>query len=231
MNKIKVLYVEDEPALARIVSETLESRHFEVRWYADGVAALEGLNTFRPDICVLDVMLPKLDGFAVGKIISTRLPELPLLYLTAKSQTADVLQGFESGGNDYVRKPFSMEELIVRLHNLLNLRPKSASMPVGELQIGQFIFAPRRQELAHAERVQRLSYRETQVLELLCAQVGEVVSRKHLLDQVWGNDSFFNSRNLDVYITKLREYLLADPQVQIITLRGVGYRLVPGGGG
>lgn len=229
---IKLLYVEDEPNLAKIVSETLSSRQFEVKLITRGDHALHAFNDFQPDICVLDVMLPHLDGYAVGKLIRHQDKKVPIIFLTAKNQTEDALDGFNSGGNDYIRKPFSMEELIVRIKNLLSLTEKIPSWNFGSdskaefTSIGQYQFYKGRQELVFVEKVKRLSHRETELLSMLLDHKHETVLRKKILDKIWGDDSFFNSRNLDVYITKLRDYLKEDEKIQIITLKGVGYRLV-----
>lgn len=230
MAEIKVLYVEDEPFLAKIVRESLESRGLVVQHLPDGRRAAQVCEQFGPDICVLDVMLPFDDGFTVGKAIRARFPQVPIIFLTAKDQTEDVLAGFAAGGNDYVRKPFSMEELIARIHNLVRLRggETTAVAPATSVPLGRFRFSPLRQELQFGEQVRRLSHRETQLLDMLCQNPNQPVFRKDILDTLWGNDSFFNSRNLDVYIARLREYLRDDEQVQIITLKGVGYRLVGG---
>ncbi|MEQ1745171.1 MAG: response regulator transcription factor, partial [Saprospiraceae bacterium] len=227
MAEIRVLYVEDEPFLAKIVRESLESRGLVVRHLPDGRGAVQACEQFRPDICVLDVMLPFDNGFAVGKVVRAQFPSLPIIFLTAKDQTEDVLEGFAAGGNDYVRKPFSMEELLVRIHNLLRLSggEKNTAAPTAEtVALGRFRFCPLRQELQSGDQVRRLSHREAMLLDMLCQSAGQPVLRKHILDTLWGNDSFFNSRNLDVYIAHLREYLRDDEKVQIITLKGVGYR-------
>ncbi|MBI1224718.1 MAG: response regulator [Bacteroidetes bacterium] len=228
MNSIKILYVEDEPFLGKIVKESLESRQFEVRLVADGAKVMSAFEQFEPDACVLDVMLPNRDGFSLGEEIRQKHPTVPILFLTAKVQTEDVLTGFRSGGNDYVRKPFSMEELIVRLQNLLALRSKQAIQnPQDGIALGQFRFHPNRQELRLGNDSPRLlSHRETELLAMLTSPVNANVARKDILDKLWGNDSFFNSRNLDVYVSKLREYLREDASVQLLTLKGVGYRLV-----
>jgi DNA-binding response OmpR family regulator len=183
---------------------------------------------FRPDACVLDVMLPGRDGFSLGEEIRQKHPTVPILFLTAKVQTEDVLQGFRSGGNDYVRKPFSMEELIVRLQNLLKINQLAAVQnPQDGIAIGPFRFFPHRNELRLGDAPPRLlSHRETELLAMLASPVNTNVTRKDILDKLWGNDSFFNSRNLDVYVSKLREYLRENPSVQLLTLKGVGYRLV-----
>ncbi|MBK7336946.1 MAG: response regulator transcription factor [Saprospirales bacterium] len=230
MSRIKVLYVEDEPFLAKIVVESLESRDFSVHLVPDGAQALHAFDQLQPDICVLDVMLPHRDGFSIGSEIRERDPRMPILFLTAKSQTSDLVQGFASGGNDYLKKPFSMEELIVRIQNLLDLmRGKNApAREETEFALGRYRFLPQKLELCFGESVRKLSHRETELLLVLARHRNLKIERKTILMDVWGDDSFFNSRNLDVYITKLREYFRGDPGVEIITLKGVGYRLVTG---
>ena len=222
MANIKVLYVEDEPALGRIVKESLESRKLDVHMVTDGARVLEAYQELQPDVCVLDIMLPNKDGYAVAREIR-KLSQVPIIFLTAKTQTEDLLKGFDAGGNDYLRKPFSMEELIVRIHNLLNLSKRSDHEE--KVVIGSYELWADKYELRKGDQVRKLSYRETCLLRLLTAR-NEPVLRKDILMELWGDDSFFNSRNLDVYITKLRDYLKEDPNIQIITLRGVGYHLV-----
>lgn len=226
MSKIKVLYVEDEPFLGKIVKESLESRDFEVFMIADGNEALPAFETHQPDICILDVMLPQKDGFTIGKEIRELAPNKPIIFLTARNQTQDLLKGFASGGNDYIKKPFSMEELIVRMKNLLQLvqvAPKTESTSKAEIPIGSYTFLPQKYELHHASHVRKLSHREAQLLQILVDHRNFTTQRKDILNQVWGDDSFFNSRNLDVYITRLRDYLKEDENVKIITLKGIGY--------
>jgi DNA-binding response OmpR family regulator len=225
--KTKILYVEDEPFLGRIVKESLESRDFEVNMVDDGSKALDLFRKVGPDICVLDIMLPSKDGYSVAKNIRQVNPHVPIIFVTAKTQTEDLLKGFESGGNDYLRKPFSMEELIVRVNNLLNLakrtKPTAAS---GVVTLGKFEFDLTRYDLKLGETSRKLSHRESMLLQILLENRNTVVSRKDVLMRIWGDDSFFNSRTLDVYVTKLRDYLKADPGIEIITIKGVGYQFV-----
>jgi len=231
MSKINILYVEDEPFLAKIVMESLESRDFEVHLITDGARVMPAFERLNPDLCVLDVMLPNRDGFSLGKEIRKRDPHMPILFLTAKNQTQDVVQGFASGGNDYLKKPFSIEELILRIQNLLELmkgRNSAMSEEEEEFILGKFRFSPQKLELCAGDWVRKLSHRENQLLLILARHRNLKVERKTILKEVWGDDSFFNSRNLDVYITKLRDYFRDDPQVEIITLKGVGYRFVVG---
>ena len=230
MQKVKLLYVEDEPFLGKIVRESLESRHFEVDMVADGSHVLSALERFQPDICVLDVMLPNRDGFSLAEEIRRKKPALPIVFVTAKTQTEDVLRGFATGGNDYLRKPFSMEELIARLHNLLALTQgrSAAPDPNEAVMIGKFEFFPLKYELRMGDSVRKLSAREADLLKILLESRHFTVARKDILLKVWGDDNFFNSRNLDVYITKLRDYLRDDPAIEIITIKGVGYHFVAG---
>src|SRR5271154_6992621 len=223
MKKIKILYVEDEPFLGKIVKESLESRDFEVRMVTDGKEVQELFDEMKPDICVLDIMLPNKDGYAIAKNIRKGSPATPIIFVTAKTQTDDVLKGFDAGGNDYLRKPFSMEELIARVNNLLQLARRPVPSPQEIISFGQFEFVPGRYELRRKDNIRKLSNREALLLQILCANQNSTVTRKDVLMHVWGDDSFFNSRNLDVYITKLRDYLKADSSIEIITIKGVGY--------
>ena len=225
--KTKILYVEDEPFLGKIVKESLESRGFEVHMVMDGQYVISAFQQYQPDICVLDVMLPHKDGFTIAQEIRELNKSMPIIFLTAKVQTEDLLKGFESGGNDYIRKPFSVEELIVRINNLLSLAgERGVSEDLKMIKIGSFSFLPGKHELHWQDQIKKLSHRETQLLLLLYEHRNQVLDRRVLLKQVWGDDSYYNSRTLDVYITKLRSYLKAEPGVQIITLKGVGYHFV-----
>jgi DNA-binding response OmpR family regulator len=229
MSPIKVLYVEDELFLGKIVKESLESRHYEVVMESDGAKATALFKKSKPDICVLDVMLPNKDGFTIADEIRELDEEVPIIFLTAKVQTEDVVKGFSAGGNDYIRKPFSMEELIVRIQNLLKNKqdglPKSTD---GTAIMGRYNFQMNRQVLSNGKEEKKLSYRESELLKLLYENREKIIDRKDILNLLWGNDSFFNSRNLDVYITKLRSYLKEDPSLEIITIKGIGYRFVAG---
>jgi len=226
MKAPRILYVEDEIFLAKIVSETLQSRGFDVVLESDGGKALERFEESQPDVCLLDIMLPNKDGFDIADGIRDRNAEVPIIFLSARSEVADVVNGFRLGGNDYIRKPFSMEELIVRIENVL--RQPAAGEERQDLQLGAYTFNPKRQTLLHASEQRKLSYRESELLRLLYQHRNDVLERRDILNLLWGSDSFFNSRNLDVYITKLRNYLKLDPTIEIITIKGIGYRFVLG---
>lgn len=227
----RLLYIEDEIHLGRIVAETLENQGYQVVWESDGAKVMDHFHSFDPHLCVLDIMLPNMDGYELCRQIKLLRPGLPVIFLTAKTETRDLVKGFEAGGTDYVRKPFSMEELMVRIQNQLNLNdalnPGSliADQPV---KLGSYTYHPQRYELSHPEGTIRLSQRDSEILGLLASSVNRVIDRKKLLLSVWGDDSFFNSRNLDVYIRKLRDYFKHDPGIRIQTLKGKGYLfLVP----
>lgn len=229
MSATKVLYVEDELFLGKIVRESLESRGFEVIMEDDGAKVLDLFKKTKPDICVLDVMLPNKDGFAIADEIRELDEEVPIIFLTAKVQTEDVVKGFSSGGNDYIRKPFSMEELIVRIQHLLkNKNEGTTKISSGSVTMGKLTFQLNRQTLTNGTDERKLSFRESELLKLLYQHKNEIIDRRDILNLLWGNDSFFNSRNLDVYITKLRSYLKEDNSLEIITIKGIGYRFIAG---
>ena len=229
MDKTRVLLAEDELALAHIVRESLEERDLEVVICKNGELAIKEYERKKPDILVLDIMMPVMDGFAVAEHIRKSDKQTPIIFLTARSQPKDVVAGFEAGANDYLKKPFSVEELIVRIQVLLS-RDRMLSVipqkPVDTFAIGELTFNSRKNILLQGIQVIQLTSRESEVLKLLCQHKQEILKRELLLNALWGNDSFFNARSLDVFITKLRKHLSADPEVQIINVRGVGYKLV-----
>ncbi|HVV55909.1 MAG TPA: response regulator transcription factor [Mucilaginibacter sp.] len=229
MDKIHVLLAEDEKALAHIVRESLEDQHFEVTLCYDGQQALNNYILKRPDILIMDVMMPRTDGFETVKKIREKDQTIPIIFLTARSQPKDVVAGFESGANDYLKKPFSVEELIVRIKVLLNpnrLLERSKPNRNESFSIGSFTFRPVKNLIERGVDSWQLTSRECDILKLLCQNEHETIQRKTILQNIWGDDSFFNARSLDVFITKLRKRLEADPNVQIINVRGIGYKLV-----
>jgi DNA-binding response OmpR family regulator len=224
MSKIKILLAEDEASLGMIVKESLESRNFMVFHAENGEEAFEVYQTEKPDILVLDVMMPKKDGFTLAKEIRQENKKIPIIFLTAKSQTSDVLEGFNHGGNDYLKKPFSMEELIVRIKALLNRIELKTD--VENIQIGEFSFNLTKQSLLFLSESEQLTHREAQLLFYLFEKKNEVLDRTFILNKLWGNDDFFNARSMDVFISKLRKKLKKDTNVQILNVRGFGYKLI-----
>ena len=226
---VNILLVEDEPALGQIVKDSLQTRGFTVTLCQDGGLALSLFFETRPHILILDVMLPNKDGFTLAREIRAVNTHTPIIFLTAKSQTTDVVKGFELGGNDYLRKPFSMEELIVRVNALLRQEqasPKPDTTANQTYNIGQYTFMPTRHILSHSGKEKKLTHREAEILLRLYQNRNQVMERKAVLLDLWGDDNFFNARSMDVFITKLRKYLKADPTIEIINIRGLGYKLV-----
>jgi DNA-binding response OmpR family regulator len=230
MRNITILYVEDELFLGKIVKESLEGRHFNVIMESDGNKVMDVFKQVNPDVCVLDVMLPNKDGFAIAGEIREENAHVPIIFLTAKTQTSDLVKGFTLGANDYIRKPFSMEELIVRIENALRFKERGSAAPVNKdaLPIGKYTFHLARQILTTEKDERKLSFRESELLKVLYDNRDKIIDRKDILNLLWGSDSFFNSRNLDVYITRLRSYLKEDDRLEIITIKGIGYRFVTG---
>jgi len=249
------LYAEDEIFLGKIVKETLDSRGFEVIMVTNGAGVLPAYQAEKPDICVLDIMMPDRNGFEIAEDIRAVDEDIPIIFLTAKTQTEDLVRGFRAGANDYIRKPFSMEELIVRIENTLRVTKRSEGYERGrsegrssdEVQrvagaesgaagvsggtaevivIGTYSFHPYRQVLVVDGEERKLSYRENELLRQLWLGRDHIIAREDILQAIWGNDSFLNSRNLDVYVTKLRGYLRGDERVEILTIKGIGYRFV-----
>ena len=225
MKPAKVLLLEDELQLAKIVSETLVKRNFAVTHVVNGVLGMDAIRKNQFDICVVDVMMPFMDGFSFAEEVRKTDQQLPLLFLTAKSQTEDVLRGYAAGGNDYLKKPFSLEELILRLNELL--RRRAQAMPSSDIAVGKYTFLVNKQELwFDGELTSKLSHRETELLLLLTQYKNQVLDRKAVLLKLWGDDNFFNTRTMDVFITKLRKHLQKDPSIEIINIRGLGYKLI-----
>lgn len=228
MKKTNVLLVEDEQILAKIICESLEKRDFIVSHAPDGEKGWVQYLAEKPDIIVLDIMMPKKDGFTLAKEIRTHNSSIPIIFLSAKSQTSDVVKGFEIGANDYLKKPFSMEELIVRIQNLLRRNNISAEEEdeIHLWQLGHFSFDFVKQTLSSSQKTIKLSHREAAILKQLCQKKDRVLERKDLLISLWGDDNIFNSRSLDVFISKLRKHLSYDSKIEIINIRGIGYKLI-----
>ncbi|MEL7118698.1 MAG: response regulator transcription factor [Bacteroidota bacterium] len=227
--KYKILFVEDEPSLAMIVKDSMETEGFNVVHAEDGTQAIQYYQSEKPDLIVLDVMLPKTTGFEIAKTIRNIDQTTPIIFLTAKSQVKDVVQGFESGGNDYLRKPFSVEELIIRMKVLLSDRRLLAHIEETEeviFQLGQFTFDSNRQLLSIKEEEIQLTAKESELLKLFCQNPNQLLSKSSILMKVWGDDSFFHSRSMDVFVSKLRKYLKQDPNLKIMNIRGSGYKLL-----
>lgn len=223
--KYTILLAEDEPALGQIVKESLESKGFEVLFSENGAHALASYKQHQPDLLVLDVMMPIKDGFTLAKEIRENDDTIPIIFLTAKSQTKDVVNGFELGGNDYLKKPFSIEELIVRINALLK-RKKNEERLLEDIPIGAYTFNHNKQKLICGEYNYSLTHREAALLLHLYKQRNNILDRTFILNKLWGEDDFFNARSMDVFISKLRKKLQHDSTIEIVNVRGYGYKLI-----
>ena len=225
MDKIRVLLVEDEPTLAMIIKDTLDGEEFEVILAANGEEGLSRYREAKPDIIVTDIMMPRIDGFTMVRHIRKTDRQIPVLFLSARSAANDAVEGFELGGNDYLKKPFGMAELIIRIKALLNkisVRKEESS----NFMLGQYTFDSITQTLQYCGEKQLLSNRESEILKRLCENKDHVLPMKDVLLELWGDDSFFNARSLHVFITKLRHKLSKDESIKILNVRGIGYKLI-----
>ena len=227
---INILLTEDERTLAMSIQDTLDGQGFHVTVASDGEEALRLYAANKPDVIVADVMMPRLDGFELVRRIRKHDPLTPVIFLTARSAVNDVVHGFEMGANDYLKKPFGMQELIVRIKALLGRACTVTPQPeqATRFTIGQYLFDSVIQRLTHVPTGTQaeLSYRESEILRRLCLHPSEVVTSQSLLLELWGDDSFFNNKSLHVFITKLRHRLGQDQRLRIVNVRGVGYKLI-----
>ena len=229
MNEIKhrILLAEDDENLGSLLQEYLQAKNYETDWVNNGEKAFRYFEQFHYDLCLLDVMMPVKDGFTLASEIRIMNSEIPIIFLTAKSMKEDVLEGFSLGADDYITKPFSMEELLFRIEAILR-RTKGArgGSDAHIWKIGSFTFDAKTQLLMGMDSEQKLTTKESELLKLLCNNMNMVLERNFALKAIWIDDNYFNARSMDVYITKLRKYLKADPGVQIINVHGKGYKLV-----
>ena len=225
--KINVLLVEDEQTLAMIIKDTLEESDFVIHTAFDGEEGLRRFFDLRPDVLVADVMMPRLDGFEMVRRIRQTDKQTPVLFLTARSAINDVVEGFQLGANDYLKKPFGMQELIIRIKALAGKAfTFTEEKPETCFEIGSYQFDSVTQLLSIAGAKQELSHRESEILKRLCINRNQVVNAQDILLELWGDDSFFNSRSLHVFITKLRHKLAQDERIRIINIRGIGYKMI-----
>lgn len=226
--KIKILYAEDEPFLARVVSDGLISSGYDVKIVDNGSKVLDTYAAILPDIVVLDIMLPGKDGYMIAKELRDRNAQLPIIFLSAKSLPSDVVQGFKSGGNDYLKKPFSMEELLVRIQALLHRfgKPGPATESSEKFAFGTCILDTKNQILLTPNSEHSLSFKECCLLQMLVERKNDILRRQDALMQIWGDDNFYNNRSMDVFMSHIRKMLADCGGHQIISLRGVGYKLL-----
>ncbi len=225
--KTKLLLAEDDENLGLLLKEYLLAKGYDAKLYPDGEAAYKGFMREHFDICILDIMMPKKDGFTLAKDIRIVNPDIPVIFLTAKNMKEDVLEGFKMGADDYITKPFSMEELIMRIEAILrrtSQENQANSQPV--FTLGIYTFDTRKQTLAKGDEVVKLTTKESDLLKLLCQNANKILERNYALRSIWIDDNYFNARSMDVYITKLRKHLKDEPTVEIINVHGKGYKLI-----
>lgn len=227
MKKPKILLVEDDPNLGFVTKDRLSEAGFEVTLTKDGISGYQNFMQQNYDLCIFDIMLPKKDGFELAKDVRQAKKNVPIIFLTAKSLLEDKIRGFKEGADDYITKPFSMEELVLRVEAILkrNKSPEEAIKKKELFKIGKYIFDYKNLELKIGENAKTLTKKEAELLRLLCLNQGNVLEREVALNIVWGNDDYFLGRSMDVFITKLRKYLSEDKQIKIINVHGVGFKM------
>lgn len=228
MESRHILIVEDEASLGRILCDTLRAAGYSTTLATDGVAGLDAFDSHRPDLVIADIMMPRLDGLSMVEQMRRRDSSVEVLFLSARSGAEDVVEGFRRGGNDYLRKPFSLEELLARIAALLARHPQVAANDNGSIMIGNYHLDSRRWTLTINGTTRRLSARESAILEHLAKHRGSVVESSELLTSIWGDDSYYNLRSLNVFVSRLRGYLRDDRRIEIQSVRSMGYRLVIG---
>ena len=225
-NKQRILLCEDEESLGMLLREDLQAKGYDAELYLDGEAGYRAFMKGHFDMCLFDVMMPKMDGFTLAKEIRLINQDIPIIFLTAKNLKDDILDGFKVGADDYLTKPFSMDELVFRMEAILR-RVKGKTKKIQTVyQLGKYIFDTQRQSLTIGDENAKLTTKECELLALLCAHSNQVLERELALKTIWIDDNYFNARSMDVYITKLRKHLRADPRIEINNVHGKGYRLI-----
>ncbi|MCX6255128.1 MAG: response regulator transcription factor [Bacteroidia bacterium] len=227
MNNIRILLAEDDSNLGNLLRNYLIAKNYETTLFVNGSLALEAFSKGLFGLCILDIMMPEMDGLTLAKEIRLANPEVPIIFLTAKNQKEDIIEGFKSGADDYITKPFSMEELLYRIEAILR---RTTSTFVNKKKesylIGVYSFDPLKQLLVYMDQSIKLTTKESELLELLCRHGSEILERNYALKTIWIDDNYFNARSMDVYITRLRKYLRKDPSVEILNIHGRGYKLI-----
>ena len=227
MNKVSILLAEDDTNLGHLLRTYLSAKEYDTTLATDGAEAMKIFRKEKFSLCLLDVMMPEMDGFTLAREIRTIDPHIPTIFLTAKNLKEDVIEGFKTGADDYLTKPFSMEELVYRIEAILRRSTKrAADVPAEKYTIGKYSFDVTRQLLTYQDQSRKLTTKESELLELLCRHQNEVLERNLALKSIWIDDNYFNARSMDVYITKLRKYLGKDSKVEILNIHGKGYKLL-----
>ena len=224
--KVKILLCEDDENLGTLLCEYLIAKGYDATLCPDGEAGFKEFQKEKFDICILDVMMPKKDGFTLAQDIRQMNSQVPIIFLTARVQKEDVLEGFDKGADDYITKPFSMEELVKRVEAILRRVRGKKNRESTMYKIGRFTFDTQKQLLTIDGKSTKLTTKENELLALLCSHANEILKRNDALRTIWIDDNYFNARSMDVYITKLRKHLKADDQIEIINIHGQGYKLI-----
>jgi DNA-binding response OmpR family regulator len=225
-SKQRILLCEDDESLGMLLRDYLQAKGYETELYLDGEAGYKAYVKNHYDMCVLDVMMPKKDGFTLAQEIRQISQSVPIIFLTAKNLKEDIFEGFRIGADDYLTKPFSMDELVYRMEAILR-RVRGVQTPMAaKYRLGKFIFNTQRQTLTIGNVQEKLTTKESELLGLLCVHANDVLLREMALKTIWIDDNYFNARSMDVYITKLRKHLKADPDIEINNVHGKGYKLI-----
>ncbi|MFV0539495.1 MAG: response regulator transcription factor [Dysgonomonas sp.] len=224
--KLKLFLCEDDENLGMLLREYLQAKGYDTDLYTDGEAGYKGFVKEKYDLCILDVMMPKKDGITLVKEIRVINTDIPIIFLTAKNMKDDILEGFKAGADDYITKPFSMEELVLRIEAIFRRVKGKRSKEQQIYQFSNMTFDTQKQILTINGESTKLTTKEAELLALLCAHANDILERNHALKQIWVDDNYFNARSMDVYITKLRKLLKPDPRIEIINIHGKGYKLI-----
>lgn len=224
--KIHVLLAEDDINLGSLLKQYLDAKDFETDLYSDGEKAYKGFTNNHYDLCILDIMMPKKDGFTLANEIRLLNNDIPIIFLTAKTLKEDVLKGFKIGADDYITKPFNMEELLLRIEAVMRRTTGNATETASVFKLGKYNFDSNKQLLELDGQVTKLTTKESELLRLLCNNMNKVLERNFALKTIWQDDNYFNARSMDVYITKLRKHLKKDENIEIINVHGKGYKLI-----
>ena len=224
--KMRILLCEDDENLGMLLREYLQAKGYTTDLCPDGECGYKAFIKDSYDLCILDVMMPKKDGFTLAQEIRNANGEVPIIFLTAKALKEDILEGFKIGADDYITKPFSMEELVLRIEAILRRVKGKKLKEATSYKLGKFVFDTQKQTLTIGENVTKLTTKESELLSLLCTHMNEILERNFALKTIWIDDNYFNARSMDVYITKLRKLLKEEPQIEIINIHGKGYKLI-----
>jgi DNA-binding response OmpR family regulator len=227
MNNMRILLAEDDKNLGILLQSYLTAKNYETVLFTNGSTALKAFPAGSFSLCILDIMMPEMDGLTLAGEIRHSNPDMPIIFLTAKNQKEDIIEGFKTGADDYITKPFSMEELLYRIEAILRRTTSPAVTRNNEsFTVGGYSFDPLKQMLVYGDLTIKLTTKESELLELLCRHGNEILERNYALKTIWIDDNYFNARSMDVYITRLRKYLKKDPSVKILNVHGRGYKLI-----